>query len=106
MSGTGKTFNYSELSTPITDFLEGDDVGILTAAAAKLKEGDLVALAWNNRTLATEKLTVRDLVSIEDAFRNHSFRGNSRSELVGSSCCCTCTPACCCTAVAVAEPVE
>jgi len=99
-------FNLADYATPITDFLEGNDVDLLTDAAKKLTEGDLVALAWRNQTKRTEKLGVRDLVSIEQAFSNHSFRGRADSDLVGSSCCCTCTPACCCTAVSVTEPLD
>ncbi len=94
-----------DLSTPITDFLEGNDIDILTDAAKRLTEGDLVALAWKNHTERTEALSIRDLVSIETAFQQHSFRGRADSELVGTSCCCTCTPACCCTAVTVTEPL-
>ena len=61
-------FNLADYATPITDFLEGNDVDLLTDAAKKLTEGDLVALAWRNQTKRTEKLGVRDLVSIEQAF--------------------------------------
>lgn len=99
-------FNVNELNTPITDFLEGHDADVLTEPAKQLIEGDLVALAWRNHTERTEALSVRDLVSIEQAFINHSFRGRADSDLVGASCCCTCTPACCCTAVSVTEPLE
>ncbi len=94
-----------DLSTPITDFLDKSDVELLTDAAKRLTEGDLVALAWKNHTVRTEALSVRDLVSIETAFQHHGFRGRADSELVGTSCCCTCTPACCCTAVTVTEPL-
>jgi len=93
--------DYPDFKNPITNLLEGDDVNILTEAAKDLLEGDLVALAWQNHTPRTEKLKVRDLESIEEAFRQHSLYGSSRSPVTGSSCCCTCTPACCCTAAAV-----
>ncbi len=96
-----RKFDPQDLGTPITDFLEKQDVAKLTDPAKKLIEGDLVALAWRNHTKRTQGLTWRDLVSIEDAFASHPFRGSASSELVGASCCCTCTPACCCTAVAV-----
>lgn len=93
--------DVENFNTPITDLLEGNDASILTASARHLLEGDLYALAWKNHTARTEKLTPRDLNSIEEAFRRHSLHGSSTSPVVGASCCCTCTPACCCTAVAV-----
>ncbi|UII21554.1 hypothetical protein [Fulvivirga ligni] len=93
--------NYQDFNVPITDLLEGGDAHILTDAAKQLVEGDLVALAWRNITPRTEKLGVRDLQSIEEAFASHSLYGTSKSPVVGASCCCTCTPACCCTAAAV-----
>ena len=93
--------NYPDFNTPITDLLEGNDASMLTDAACRLVEGDLVALAWKNHTNATENLTVRDLQSIEEAFANHSLTGSSSTPVVGASCCCTCTPACCCTAAAI-----
>jgi hypothetical protein len=94
-------FSTAELSTPITEFLaSGGNATKLTANAAKLVEADLVALAWRNNTARTQNLTWRDIVSIEDAFQDHPFRGDAQSELVGAACCCTCTPACCCTAAA------
>lgn len=96
-----KVTDYPDFKNPITSLLEGGDVNILTDAAKNLLEGDLVALAWRNHTPRTEKLTVRDLNSIEEAFSNHSLFGGSTSPVVGASCCCTCTPACCCTAAAV-----
>lgn len=95
-------FSHVEnFNTPITDLLEGNDVSILTASARRLLEGDLYALAWKNHTQRTEKLTPRDLVSIEEAFAHHSLHGTSTTPVAGASCCCTCTPACCCTAVAI-----
>lgn len=93
--------DVENFNTPITDLLEGNDVSLLTTSARKLLEGDLYALAWKNHTQRTERLTPRDLVSIEEAFSRHSLHGSSSSPVVGASCCCTCTPACCCTAVAV-----
>lgn len=93
--------DYRDFNNPISSLLEGGDVSILTDAAKKLMEGDLVALAWHNHTERTEKLTVRDLNSIEEAFQNHSLYGSAKDPVVGASCCCTCTPACCCTAAAV-----
>lgn len=93
--------NYKDFNNPITDLLEGHDATILSDAAKGLLEGDLVALAWKNHTPRTEKLTPRDLQSIEEAFANHSVHGSSKAPVVGASCCCTCTPACCCTAAAV-----
>lgn len=93
--------NYDDFNTPISELLEGHDASILTDAAKNLLEGDLVALAWKNHTPRTEKLGVRDLQSIEEAFSNHSLFGSSKAPVVGASCCCTCTPACCCTAAAV-----
>ncbi|MBD3628754.1 hypothetical protein [Cyclobacterium sp.] len=94
--------NYEDFNTPIGELLEGHDVSILTDEAKKLVEGDLVALAWKNHTPRTEKLGVRDLQSIEEAFSKHSLFGSSNSPVVGAACCCcTCTPACCCTAAAV-----
>jgi hypothetical protein len=93
--------DYADFKNPISNLLEGGDVNILTDAAKNLMEGDLVALAWKNHTPRTEKLTVRDLNSIEEAFSKHRLYGSSTSPVVGAACCCTCTPACCCTAVAV-----
>ncbi len=93
--------NHSDFHNPITSLLEGNDVSILTENARQLLEGDLYALAWKNHTNRTEKLTVRDLNSIEEAFSKHSLYGSSSTPAVGAGCCCTCTPACCCTAVAV-----
>ncbi len=91
-----------EFDNPITNLLEGEDSSILTENARQLLEGDLYALAWKNNTVRTDKLNVRDLNSIEEAFRKHSLYGSSNSPVVGGACCCcTCTPACCCTAVAV-----
>lgn len=90
---------YENFNTKIHEL--GGNASKLTAAAAELVEGDLIALAWGNHTERTEKMGVRDVQSIVDAFEGHPFRGNSNSEVVGASCCCTCTPACCCTAGAV-----
>lgn len=104
MKDDGNDFDPQHYSTPITDFLSGDAAGRLTEGARQLIEGDLIALAWRNNTSRTEGLTWRDIVSIEDAFMDHPFRGNANSELVGSSCCCCCTPGCCCTAAAVVNP--
>jgi hypothetical protein len=95
--------DYRDFNTPLKDL--GADVSKLTAKAGTLLEGDLVALAWGQNTTNTEKLGVRDLQSVVDAFAGHPFRGRNNSELVGSSCCCTCTPACCCTAAAVVDSV-
>ncbi|TFI57029.1 hypothetical protein E2493_17195 [Sphingomonas parva] len=94
-------FDTQDFDTPITEFLDGPSADRLTAKAKTLIEGDLVALAWRNSTERTETLSWRDIVSIEDAFKDHPFRGDANSETVGASCCCTCTPACCCTAAAV-----
>lgn len=99
-------FDDPSFATPITQLLEGKDTEILTKAARELREGDLVALAWKNNTSRTEKLGVRDLLSIQEAFAKHSFTGSSTSQVVGGGCCCTCTPACCCTAVSVADPTS
>ncbi|MBJ7221957.1 MULTISPECIES: hypothetical protein [unclassified Brenneria] len=92
--------DYPDFDNPITSLLEGNDSSILTENALQLLEGDLIALSWKNHTVRTEKLNVRDLNSIEEAFSNHSLYGSSTSPVVGASCCCSCTP-CCCTAVAV-----
>ena len=92
--------DYLDFSKPITDLL-GKEASLLTAEAKKLVEGDLIALAWKNHTANTEKLTVRDLHSIEEAFDKHTLTGGANAPVVGASCCCTCTPACCCTAAAV-----
>ncbi len=97
----GTITDYRDFDNPITDLLEGNDASALTAAAKGLLEGDLIALAWGNNTSRTEKLGVRDLQSIEEAFKNHSLHGGSSDPVVGAGCCCTCTPACCCTAAAV-----
>ncbi|MCG8476328.1 MAG: hypothetical protein MI784_12745 [Cytophagales bacterium] len=97
----GSIKDYPGFTTPINELLEKKDFDILTDEAKKLLAGDLVALAWKQNTVRTEKLGVRDMLSIEEAFANHSFHGHSRSPLVGACCCCTCTPACCCTAAAV-----
>lgn len=94
---------HEDFNNPIENLLEGNDVSILTENARQLLEGDLYALAWKNHTPRTEALSVRDLVSIEEAFKNHSLYGSSSTPVVGASCCCTCTPACCCTAVAVIQ---
>lgn len=94
---------YADHSTSIKDL--GGDVSKLTRAAKGLVEGDLVALAWGAHTKRTQKLKVRDVQSVVEAFAGHPFRGDSGSELVGASCCCTCTPACCCTASAVVDSV-
>ena len=93
--------DMDSFNTPIAELLEGNDADVLSDAAKVLLEGDLMALAWKNNTARTEKLSVRDLYSIEEAFRQHSLMGSSTSPAVGAACCCTCTPACCCTAVAV-----
>ena len=95
--------DHEDFSNPITNLLEGNDASLLTENARQLLEGDLYALAWKNHTSRTETLTVRDIVSIEDAFRNHSLYGSSSTPVVGAGCCCTCTPACCCCAVAVLQ---
>lgn len=89
---------------PITNLLDSKAASLLSANAKQLLEGDLYALAWKNHTVRTEKLNVRDLNSIEEAFSKHSLHGSSSAPVVGSSCCCTCTPACCCTAVSVIRP--
>lgn len=92
--------DYQDFSTPISSLLsEGAD--LLTDAAKKLVEGDLVALAWRNQTQRTAGLTTQDLFSIEQAFHKNSLYGDQT--VAGASCCCTCTPACCCTAVAVIQ---
>ncbi len=93
--------DYDGFENPISDLLDDKSYSMLTDNAKELLEGDLVALAWKNHTSRTDKLNIRDLVSIEDAFSSHSLRGDISSPVVGASCCCTCTPACCCTAVAV-----
>lgn len=95
--------DYSDFGTSISEL--GGDASKLTGPASNLSEGDLVALAWGNHTEATEKLGVRDIQSIVHAFEGHPFRGNANSEVVGASCCCTCTPACCCTAGAVVDTI-
>jgi len=87
---------YPDYHNPISDLLKGEEFNILTDDAKKLLEGDLVALSWKNSTPRTEKLTVRDLNSIEEAFNKSSY-----SEEVGAlegkaCCCCSCTPCCCC----------
>ncbi|MBW5892954.1 MULTISPECIES: hypothetical protein [Pectobacterium] len=92
--------DHPDFNNPITSLLEGNGASILTEDARQLLEGDLLALSWKNHTVRTEKLTVRDLNSIEEAFGKHSLYGSSTSPVVGASCCCSCTP-CCCTAVAV-----
>lgn len=92
---------YEDFKNPITNLLEDGDSNLLTDAAKNLLEGDLIAIAWKNHTPRTEKLTVRDLNSIEEAFQNHNLYGSSGDPVVGAGCCCTCTPACCCTAAAV-----
>jgi hypothetical protein len=98
-----KLNDYKDFNNSISDLLEGGDVSILTDAAKELLEGDLIALAWKNHTPRTEKLGVRDLNSIEEAFSKHSLYGGSTQPVVGAACCCTCTPACCCTAAAVVK---
>lgn len=95
--------DYADFGTPITSL--GGDNGKLTSAASQLLEGDLVALAWGNHTARTEALAVRDVQSIEEAFRAHPFHGSHDAATVGAGCCCTCTPACCCTAGAVVDTV-
>lgn len=104
MSAT-KLTDLEDFNTPISTLLEGEGLSALTAKAKSLLCGDLYALAWKNNTKRTEQLTVRDLDSIEEAFRSHSLYGSSKAPVVGASCCCTCTPACCCTAVAVVKAV-
>ena len=98
-----KLSDYQDFNTSIGDLLQGQNASILTDEAKNLVEGDLVALAWNNHTPRTEKLKVRDLQSIEEAFSKHNLFGSSSAPVVGASCCCTCTPACCCTAAAVVK---
>lgn len=98
-----KDYYYKDFNNSITELGGKNDV--LTPAASKLLEGDLIALAWGNNTTRTESLVVRDVQSIVEAFGAHPFHGKSTSELVGVGCCCTCTPACCCTAAAVVDNV-
>lgn len=97
------TLDISGFSQPVTEFL---DPKHLTPAAQKLTDGDLIALAWKNSTKATQNLSIRDIFSIQDAWAHSPYVGTAQSELVGSSCCCTCTPACCCTAVAETVPID
>lgn len=94
--------DYPDFNNPITSLLEGNGASILTENARQLLEGDLIALSWKNHTARTEKLTVRDINSIEEAFSKHSLYGSSDAPVVGGSCCC-CTAPCCCTAVAVVQ---
>ncbi|WP_236975000.1 hypothetical protein [Membranihabitans maritimus] len=96
---------YDDFNVPITDLLDEKDADILTEEAKNLLEGDLLALAWKNHTPRTEKLVVRDLDSIEEAFSKSSLYGSATSPVVGGGCCCTCTPACCCCATAVIKNV-
>nr|AEH57228.1 putative cyclodehydratase [Prochloron didemni P1-Palau] len=98
--------NYPDFNNSIISLLEegGGDPSILTPAAKDLLEGDLVALAWHNNTERTEKLSVRDIYSIEEAFRTHGFYG-SPDEPLATACCC-CTPACCCCAAALVDTVS
>ncbi|MCG8476329.1 MAG: hypothetical protein MI784_12750 [Cytophagales bacterium] len=103
---SGSITDYPGFTTPINELLDKKDFDVLTDEAKNLLAGDLIALAWKHNTVRTEKLRVRDLQSIEEAFSNHSFFGNSRSPVVGiACCCCTCTPACCCTAASVIKAV-
>lgn len=96
-----KLVDHEDFSNPISNLLDKDGEAVLTEAARALYEGDLLALAWRNHTVRTDKLSPRDLSSIEEAFRKHSLYGASNSPVVGGGCCCTCTPACCCCAAAV-----
>lgn len=68
--------------TPITTFLKenGADVSLLTEDAAKLTQGDLMAMMWHRDTTRTIELTVRDMNSLEKAFGTHPFHGHTAGD--------------------------
>jgi hypothetical protein len=88
----GLTTRRLPTSTPITRMVSEEAAAGLTAQARTLTKADLVAMQAGRITPAAAKLTVRDVESIQGAFR----RPNSFS--IDISCCC-CTPCCCAAAV-------
>ncbi len=97
--------NYPDLGNSIISLLEegAGHASILTSVAKDLLEGDLLALAWHNNTERTEDLTVRDINSIEEAFRTDGFYGSPDEPLATACCCCSC---CCCCAAALVDTVS
>ena len=99
--------NYPDLGNSIISLLEegAGHASILTSAAKNLLEGDLLALAWHNNTERTEKLSVRDINSIEEAFRTDGFYGSPTDGPLAVGCC-SCTCCCCCSAAALVDTVS
>jgi hypothetical protein len=86
-------------SQAITEFLDDDQAGRLTAGASKLTKGQMLSAmyAFANGGRLTEGLEKSDVQSIRAAFaERYSSIGVDAVELGGSCCCC-------CTAVATAS---
>jgi hypothetical protein len=85
-------------STPITQLgLDATQIARLSAPAKLLVKIDLVSMAHKKETANTKNLSITDIFSIEEAFRD--FRPVATH--MGNVSCCTCTPCCSCSAAAI-----
>jgi hypothetical protein len=92
------------LNAPIADLLvHGGEKGKLTRAAAKLTKRDLLILAAGSSAPSVDKLTVKDLHSITEAFENQRA---AVSDLAAAGSCCSSSIVCCCCAASAPVPFQ
>ncbi|HEY9420679.1 MAG TPA: twin-arginine translocation signal domain-containing protein [Thermoanaerobaculia bacterium] len=106
--------------TAIGDTLNAAEKKMLTPAAAKLTEKDVLLYNWAKagHGKSSVQLADEDVKSLERAFiardkRLYNLKDQAASlapnlavEALGSDCCCCCCPASCCSAAAETKPVR
>lgn len=112
-----KPFGTALGETPITDTLNNDERGMLTAAASKFTEREVLLNNWamaGKGESPIPQITWEDMKSLEKAFIARDQRlygldgqsGGMSAEPEGSDCCCCCCPASCCSAAAEVRPAR